>query len=333
MKYARYFVLLAFLLAPVARAEEWRFSDCHLHYVDFVMESGGIQSLVRAMDQGRIEHTMICGLPVVKKWGASEPRRPHYYLSDGSPTYYYSMSDVLVAQAVKSLEPAQQKRFHPFINGFNPTDRNAIDHVKRMVEMYPNFWQGIGEVLTRHDDLAALTEGERARANHLAMAPVYDYAAEHDLPVWIHANATAVYETADPEPRPIYLKELEDAVGAHPRTRFVWCHAGISRRIVVPNLTDLVGQLLDTYPNLWIDLSWVVYDDYVAPRGKPAPQWVALIEKYPGRFLIGSDQVGHFETLPQTMARYIPLLEKLSPDTARKLARDNFLGLLPAWAR
>jgi len=113
----------------------------------------------------------------------------------------------------------------------------------------------------------------------------------------------------------------------------MWCHAGISRRIVVPNLTGLVDQLLETYPNLWIDLSWVVYDDYVAPGGKPAPEWVALIEKYPGRFLVGSDQVGHFATLPQTMARYVSLLEKLSADTANKLARDNFLALLPAWAR
>lgn len=333
MKLAKLLIASAFLTASLAHAEKWKFSDCHLHYVDFVMESGGIQSLMQAMDRAGVEDTMICGLPVVKKWGTFEPRRPHYYLSDGSPTYYYSLSDALVAQAVLSLEPAQRKRFHPFINGFNPTDRNAVDHVKRMMTMFPNFWQGIGEVLTRHDDLAALTEEERARANHLAMHPIYQLAGQQDLPVWIHANVTAVYETPDPEPRPIYLAELEDAVGGHPGTRFVWCHAGISRRIVVANLTDLVSQLLETYPNLWIDLSWVVYDDYVAPGGKPNAKWVALIEKYPDRFLIGSDLVGHFDSLPPTMARYIPLLEKLSGETAQKVARKNFLGLLPAWTR
>ena len=99
---------------------------------------------------------MLNGLAVVKKWDAIDPRKPLYYLADDSRTYWYSAVDVLVARAVKSLSEKDQRRFHPFICGFNPTDKNAIDHVRRMFEWYPDFWEGIGEVLTRHDDLTAL---------------------------------------------------------------------------------------------------------------------------------------------------------------------------------
>ena len=156
---------------------QYRINDAHLHYVDFLQNTDGIELLLKAMDQAGVEHAMLNGLAVVKKWDAVDPRQPLYYLADDSRTYWYSATDVLVARAVKSLPEKDQARFHPFICGFNPTDRNAIDHVKRMFEWYPDFWQGIGEILTRHDDLTALTYGEQARANHIALDAVYAFAA------------------------------------------------------------------------------------------------------------------------------------------------------------
>ena len=95
---------------------------------------------------------------------------------------------------------------------------------------------------------------------------------------------------------------------------------------MVDRLPELVAELLRSYPNQSVDLSWVVFDDYVALH---LDAWVALLEQFPDRFLIGSDQVGHFDSLPETMKRYDVLLARLSPATARKIAHDNFLRLLP----
>ena len=224
---------------------QYRINDAHLHYVDFLQNTDGIEALLEAMDHAGVEHAMLNGLPLVKKWDAVDPRKPFYYLGDDSRTYWYSAADVLVARAVKSLPEKDQRRFHPFICGFNPTDRNAIDHLRRMVEWYPDFWEGIGEILTRHDDLTALTYREQARANHIALDPVYAFTAEHDLPVWVHSDVSSVWVQ-----EPLYLYEMEEAVKNHPQTRFNWDHAGISRRIVVSTLVQELRRMLKAYPTI-----------------------------------------------------------------------------------
>ena len=118
--------------------------------------------------------------------------------------------------------------------------------------------------------------------------------------------------------------------GAHPNTRIIWAHAGISRRIVIPNHTDILRRLLGQYRNLAIDLSWVIFEQEIAPGGALDRRWASLIEEYPGRFVIGSDTVGSFAQYQPTLQRYYVLLDALRPETARKVAHDNFLALLPA---
>ncbi|HWE94777.1 MAG TPA: amidohydrolase family protein [Tepidisphaeraceae bacterium] len=314
--------------APTAGIAEhpiqYRAADCHLHLVDFLQRTDGIRAALKAMDRCGVEDAVVSGMPLVKEWPQEERLRPEYYLEDDSRCYWYSATDVLVAREVQSLPPDQQKRFHPTICGFNGADRNALDHVKRMIDWYPDLWQGIGEVMTRHDDLTALTYGQPARADNLALDRVFTFAGQHDLPVFLHSNIGSVWKH-----EPIYLPEVETAVREHPQTRFIWCHAGISRRIEIPTLTNDLEALLRKYPNLSIDVSWVVYDTNLAKDGKPDPKWVALIEALPDRFMIGSDKVGHFADYPHEITRYYPFLDALKPATANKLVRQNLLAILP----
>ena len=102
-----------------------------------------------------------------------------------------------------------------------------------------------------------------------------------------------------------------------------------SRRIVIPNHTDILRRMLRQYPNLTLDLSWVIFEQEIAPGGALDKRWASLIEEYPNRFVIGSDTVGFFDTYKQTLQRYYVLLDALKPETAHKVARDNFLALLP----
>jgi predicted TIM-barrel fold metal-dependent hydrolase len=132
--------------------------------------------------------------------------------------------------------------------------------------------------------------------------------------------------------KPDYLGEIESAIKAHPDTRIIWAHAGISRRIVIPDHTEILRRMLAAYPNLTVDLSWVIFDQEIAPGGVLDPRWPALIEEYPGRFVIGSDIVGFVTEYKPTIQRYYLLLDALKPETARKVAHDNFLALLPARA-
>jgi len=56
-----------------AEAREYAYSDAHLHYVDFFQETAGMPKLLKAMADNRIEHVMISGIPVAKKWHEDSP--------------------------------------------------------------------------------------------------------------------------------------------------------------------------------------------------------------------------------------------------------------------
>ena len=311
-----------------APAGRYRYADAHCHYVDFLQRTDGIRALIEKMDAAGVYHIQIMGMPVIKKWHPADPREPLYYLDDDSRTYWYSATDPLVARAVAELDEKSRRRFHPFICGFNPTNRNAAEHVSRMLRWYPDFWEGIGEIFTRHDDLTALTYGETARASNIALDPVYRLAAENDLPVQMHSNIGNKRLK-----EPVYLHEMEAALRKHPDTRFIWAHVGVSRNLRIPSLLHHADRLLKSCDNLWFDLSWVVFEENVAPGGKLDRSWCALIERHPDRFMIGTDKVGHFGTYVEEIQKYDLLLDALSPESARSVARENFFRVLPARAR
>ncbi|MNQ79888.1 Amidohydrolase [compost metagenome] len=286
--------------------------------------------LLEAMDKGRIDHVMISGVPVAKKWHEDEPKRPRYYAGDDAGAYWYSATDVLVAAAVRKLPAEQRRRFHPFLSGFNPNDKNSDAHIRRMLELDPGLWQGIGEVFTRHDDLTALIDGDTPRANNEAMSRIYHLAAEYDLPVLVHSNITSQRER-----NPLYLQEVEEPLRNHPHVRFIWAHAGTSMEIHrhqkrLDFLLPTLGRLLEAYPNLYIDLSWSVLKPYLLDKdGTPDRQWLALVGRYPERFMLGSDVVGRFDGLGDYLTAFAPFLDALPEAVARKVARDNFLAVLP----
>jgi predicted TIM-barrel fold metal-dependent hydrolase len=320
------FGTLLLLLTAAAAAEKPRYEivDAHLHFLNFVQETAGMDLFFNAMNDTGVTESVVIGMPVVKKWDEGDAKRPTYYLDNDSRTYWYSATDFLVARAVLDLPKDKQARLHPFICGFNSADRNAVDHVERMLALYPNFWQGIGEVFLRHDDLTALTYGDVPRATSSAFGRLLDLAAARDLPMLVHSDiGPARLEHPD------YLGEIESAIRTHPNTRVIWAHAGISRRIVIANHTDILRRMLGQYRNLTIDLSWVIFEQELAPGGALDRKWVSLIEEYPRRFVIGSDTVGFFDQYKPTLQRYYLLLDALKPETARNVAHDNFLALLP----
>ncbi len=319
-------VCLVQFMVPLAWADEkmlyptW---DSHLHYLDFTQRTDGFPALVKEMDAVGVEKAVIFGMPIVKMWSAADPVRPDYYLDTDARGYYYSATDFILAQELLRQPKEVQTRFYPFISGINPLDQNAAEYIETLLRLYPGFWKGIGEVMSRHDDLTAFTYGEPPQADHPALMKVYQVAARHQLPVLIHHNISSASKRD-----PIYLAEMERALKANPKTVFIWAHVGISRRVEVPSLLPEVDRVLATYPNLYFDLSWIVFENYIAASEKSLVDWTRLIEKYPDRFMIGSDKVGHWTTYPGEMNKYNRLLKKLSPETAALISKGNLQRLV-----
>lgn len=322
--------LVSALLFCSALTQARSYIDGHLHYVDFFQETEGMHALISAMDQGNISHAAIMGIPVAKKWHEDEPQKPRYYAGDDAALYWYSATDFYVINAIQQLKPEQQQRFFPFLSGFNSNDKNAAAHIRRSLELNPGFWQGLGEVFTRHDDVTALMHGSAPRANNEAMMKVYRVAAEYDLPVLLHSNITSKRER-----NPLYLEELEEALNKNTDVRFIWAHAGTSMELhrhqqELDFLLPLVKRLLADHDNLYIDLSWTMLEPYlINAQGIANPDWLKVFNDYPDRFVLGSDVVGRFSSIGETMQGFEPVLKALPEKVAQQIAQDNFRALLP----
>ena len=297
------------------RGSKYRMVDAHLHVVNFIQETPGGEALIKSMNRANVGKAVIFGLPVAKLWAEYDREQPDYYLANDARCYYYAYTDVIVAEMVRALPAEQQQRLYPMMCGFNPTDKFALRDVKRLYAQYPDVWSGIGEILLRHDDLTAFTYGEVARANHRALWPIYQFAADHDLPVLVHQNITSVSKSD----HPVYLYEFEEALRDFPRTRFILAHCGISRRLNVPFYHQMIERLLDQYPTLVVDYSWIIFDVIICPNGKPEREWLELTEKYSDRICLGSDLVTKFERLGPELQRYDVFLDELSEEARANL--------------
>ena len=99
-------MLLSLAPASAQEAQEppkYEIVDGHLHLLNFVQETAGMDAFFRAMDDTGVTESVVIGMPVVKKWDEGDARRPTYYLDNDSRTYWYSATDFLVARAVLDL--------------------------------------------------------------------------------------------------------------------------------------------------------------------------------------------------------------------------------------
>jgi len=292
--------------------------DMHIHLVDFLQQTEGLPALLAEMGKTNVERAVIFGNPIKKKWLSSEPHRPAYYLDDDAVCYYYSATDEIVASEYLKLSPEEAHQFAPTLCGFNPTDLCAIEYVDQMYSKYP-FWKGIGELFLRHDDLTALTVSEPARVTHPALRDIFAFCSEKNIPVCLHQNSTSVTHLHQFE----YLHEMEQVLRDFPQTTFVWAHCGASTRVTGKNYAGMIDGMLHSWKNLYVDFSWVVFDDIITKNYRPKAAWLKLTEKYPDRIMIGSDLCGHFDVFGPTMARYNTFLESLPARTADMVAREN----------
>lgn len=61
--------------------------DMHVHPVNFMQTTEGMEALLDSMDNGAITRSVVFGCPVKKKWSLDEPDKPTYYLDDHARRY------------------------------------------------------------------------------------------------------------------------------------------------------------------------------------------------------------------------------------------------------
>jgi Amidohydrolase len=106
------------------------------------------------------------------------------------------------------------------------------------------------------------------------------------------------------------------------KLKLIWAHTGIGGAAV-----QRVDQLMARYPNLYGELSY--RPGLTCDGGKLCPEWRALMQKYPTRFLLGSDTWvnGRWESYDGIMQDYRCWLGDLPADLANRIGWGNGAAL------
>ena len=328
-------ILMSFLLSSLAHGRDYKFTDAHLHYVNYVLQSENFSNLFDEMDRNHIERVVVFGLGYAVSWPEIRPSRMKYYASpekdveDSPGVYLTKMGDYRLLSDYARLSPKQKVKIYPLLQAINVTDRNEIYYVQKMFGYHPELC-GIGELIIREGELNHLTS-QAPSGDSVVLDPILDIAAANHMPVIIHHNlAEASPKNPSELLDPLNLKEITDLLTRHPGVTVIWAHAGLSRNVHVREYLTLLKRLLTAHPNLHFDLSWIVRENSIE---KDLQAWADLIMAHPDRFLIGSEKIGTFKGkkteqlseswsrflssqatdtgLGETLKAYVPLLQEL----------------------
>ena len=303
-------------------------NDTHFHLTNYVQQGTDIHDFLNIMGS-KVGRVALFGIPLQQQWSyrVDGNRAPTYYLDTDAPLYYYSFTDAWIAMAYKSLSKKEQARFDPMITGFNPTDMYAVDHIRRVLKTFPGVFSGIGEFTIHKEFVSAKVAGEVASLEDPALDRILDFAAEVGLVVLIHNDMDVPF--AKQGSQPAYLNEMKALCKRHPNTTIIWAHTGMGR-IVRPiqnhaaNLAEILGD--PAFRNVYFDISWGEVAKYIVASPEATKIAADLINRYPNRFLFGTDTVAPIsqEKYLQVYQQYLPLWNLLNSDASEKVRKGNY---------
>jgi predicted TIM-barrel fold metal-dependent hydrolase len=309
-------------------------NDVHFHLTNYIQEGTDIHDFLKIMGT-KVGRVALFGIPLQQQWSYqnSGDFAPTYYLQTDAPLYYYSFTDAFIAMAYRSLSPEQQARFDPMITGFNPADMYAADHIRRVLKTFPGVFSGIGEFSIHKEFVSSKASGETASLTNPALDRILDFAAEAGLVVLIHNDADVPFPKEGAEPA--YVAQMKALLKRHPKGPIIWAHCGLGR-IVVPiqgHVAMLESILNDpAMRNVHFDISWDVVAKYIVASPETVRITADLINRYPDRFLFGTDEVAPSsqEKYLKVYYQYDPLWKALTPEASEKVRKGNYERLFNA---
>jgi hypothetical protein len=325
-------ILVLLLSSGVAFAQkpspDYLFNDSHFHLTNYIQEGIDIHDFLKVMGNkaGRVA---VFGIPLQQQWSyrVDEKRAPTYYLNSDAPLYYYSFTDAWIATAYKSLSKEEQARFDPMITGFNPADMYAADHIRRVLTAFPGVFTGIGEFSIHKEFVSAKIAGEVASLQDQALDRLIEFATEVGLVVLIHNDVDVPF--AKPGTEPAYAAQMKALFKRHPNTTFIWAHIGVGRIIrPIKDQAAIVEEIINDpqLKNVHFDISWDEVAKYVVATPEGTRQAAAVVNRYPDRFLFGTDEVAppDQEKYLKVYNQYEPLWKLLSAEASEKVRKKNY---------
>jgi hypothetical protein len=320
------------------------FDDVHFHLTNYIQQGIDVRKFLQIMGT-RVRRSTLFGIPLQQQWSYANSGdfAPTYYLHSDAPLYYYSFTDAYIASLFKALTPDEQQRFDPMITGFNPADMYGVDHIRRVLTTFPGVFTGIGEFTIHKEFVSSKIPGETASLTNPALDRILDFAGEAGLVVLIHNDVDMPFAKTDTEP--VYLTQMKALLKRHPRTTIIWAHVGLGRIVHpvqtsaeaaerAPNQVELVeGMLADpALSHVSFDISWDEVAKYAVASPTSIANVSAMLNKYPDRFLFGTDTVAPAGPAPYFAVFDIwkPIWQRLTPDASQKVRVGNYERIFDA---
>ena len=338
-------VIATLLSRPCAAEDNFLFNDEHFHLTNYVQKGPTAKQYLAIMGE-RIGRSALFGIPLQQTWAYENSGNyaPTYYLQSDAPLYYYSFTDATIATEYLSLPPKDRARLDPMITGFNPADMYAVDHIRRVLTTFPGVFEGIGEFSIHKEFVSAKVAGNKASLTNPALDRILDFAGETGLLVLLHCDIDTPFDQGNAEP--VYLVQMKALIRRHPGTTIIWAHTGLGR-VVKPlgaqatytptrnkNHVDFLAEMLDDpqLKNLYFDISWDEVAKYAMASPEIEKRVATLLNKYPDRFLFGTDVVAPQDQSAQLRVFHLwdPVFAQLTPQASLAVRKTNYERLFDA---
>lgn len=198
---------------------------------------------------------------------------------------------------------------YPSFAGINIYDKEGIKYTKDNLE---KGYLAIGELAaaSTYSPVVSILpwKGEDPKSGNLG--EIYNLAAKYKVPVLLHI---------DP-PGGAPIEGLKMALTEHPQTNIIFGHANVA------NSPDRIKELLAKYDNLYIDF-FAGYTKYDESSQYKLKDFIPLMEKYPDKFVFGTDG-GFGVGYDNAVNAIYETIDLLTPDTAVKVAYQNYQKLI-----
>lgn len=226
-----------------------------------------------------------------------------------------TITDIHRFKGVKAIEDAQTHDYKALVEEANQLfQAGAI--------------KGLGELILNNENTNPNPAVRRkARIDSPGITQLLDIAKRWNGFVQIHA-----------EDDPSSVRELSNIAMVYPSVPIILSHCLFSAN------TALIDELLGKHPNFYCEMSarnesmygnnfakqkaerlgWIVFDDE-----RIKPEWKTLIEKYPTRFMVGTDNYNaSVDTRKAVQQIRNGLLKNLTPETAKRVAHENAVRVM-----
>jgi Amidohydrolase len=322
-------------------APDYLFDDAHFHLTNYVQKGTDIHRYLEIMGD-KVGRSTLFGIPLQQEWSYenSGDYAPTYYLQTDAPLYYYSFTDAYIARVYQSLPPEQQARLDPMITGFNPADMYGVDHIRRVLELFPGVFSGIGEFSIHKEFVSGKVAGGTASLTNPALDRILDFAGDVGLAVILHCDIDMPFAKAGAEP--VYLQQMKALLRRHADTTIIWAHIGLGRVVhpsqpqatsdesaaPSPAYREIVEQLVTdpTLKHVYFDISWDEVAKYAIASPEATRRTAQMLNAHPERFLFGTDNVAPADQATQLRVYELwnPVWAQLTPQASLLVRKGNY---------